>query len=108
MEVWYRAGYEIFSGPHNRKFQHWHNIFNKSLKRSRHFLFFWLQEQGNITTEEMRRTFNLGIGMILVIPKSEVTTTLAHLHTRQEPAWVIGHITHHDDPSTPKIEWQSP
>ncbi|MBI6545308.1 MAG: phosphoribosylformylglycinamidine cyclo-ligase, partial [Cyanobacteria bacterium NC_groundwater_1444_Ag_S-0.65um_54_12] len=31
-------------------------------------IFTWLQEAGNISPEEMRRTFNLGIGMVLIVP----------------------------------------
>lgn len=33
-------------------------------------LFAWLQERGNISTKEMRKAFNLGIGMIAVVDSS--------------------------------------
>ncbi|CAI0394686.1 unnamed protein product [Linum tenue] len=32
-------------------------------------VFKWIQEAGNIEDAEMRRTFNMGIGMVLVVPK---------------------------------------
>ncbi len=35
-------------------------------------VFDWLQEQGNIEEQEMLRTFNSGIGMVLVIDKTDI------------------------------------
>lgn len=32
-------------------------------------IFKWLQEQGNVEDAEMRRTFNMGIGMVLIVSK---------------------------------------
>lgn len=32
-------------------------------------IFRWLQEQGNVEDAEMRRTFNMGIGMVLIVSK---------------------------------------
>lgn len=34
-------------------------------------VFRWLQEQGNIEAAEMLRTFNCGIGMVLVVPETD-------------------------------------
>jgi phosphoribosylformylglycinamidine cyclo-ligase len=34
-------------------------------------IFSFLQEQGNVTDEEMYKTFNMGIGFAVVVPKSE-------------------------------------
>ncbi|MFO0388147.1 MAG: phosphoribosylformylglycinamidine cyclo-ligase [Alphaproteobacteria bacterium] len=42
-------------------------------------LFTWLQEAGNVPTEDMHRTFNCGIGMVLVVDKAaadKITKTL--------------------------------
>ena len=44
-------------------------------------IFDWLQRQGQIEESEMQRTFNCGIGMVLVVPKAEAPLaieTLAH------------------------------
>src|SRR5690606_32576759 len=39
-------------------------------------VFGWLMEQGNIPLEDMRRTFNCGIGMVLVVsPAAEAGVT---------------------------------
>lgn len=59
---------------------HWPVIFN------------WLQEQGNITTHEMYRTFNCGVGMIIAVPADSVERSLALLNEQGENAWHIGEI----------------
>ncbi len=56
-------------------------------------IFNWLQEQGRISTEDMHRTFNCGIGMTLVVPKEDTAAIQQFLNTQAEPSWVIGEIT---------------
>ena len=55
-------------------------------------IFNWLQEQGNITTHEMYRTFNCGVGMVIVVPADSVEQSLAILTEQGENAWHIGEI----------------
>ncbi|GAA5134308.1 phosphoribosylformylglycinamidine cyclo-ligase [Thalassotalea piscium] len=55
-------------------------------------IFNWLQEKGNITTHEMYRTFNCGVGMILVVPADKVDQSLDILTKNGENAWHIGEI----------------
>ncbi|OOF43637.1 phosphoribosylformylglycinamidine cyclo-ligase [Rodentibacter rarus] len=55
-------------------------------------IFKWLQEQGNISTYEMYRTFNCGVGMVIALPQNQVETALALLKQAGENAWLIGHI----------------
>ena len=55
-------------------------------------VFDWLQQQGNIADEEMYRTFNCGIGMVLCVAAADVEQTLAILTDQGESATVIGHI----------------
>jgi len=55
-------------------------------------VFNWLQENGNITTHEMYRTFNCGVGMILVVPANELENSLNILKEQGENAWHIGEI----------------
>ena len=64
-------------------------------------LFDWLQQQGNVTTTEMRRTFNCGVGMILCVPAEHVEQSCKQLQDLGETAWHIGHIAHRnsDQPS---------
>ncbi|HIO93105.1 MAG TPA: phosphoribosylformylglycinamidine cyclo-ligase [Leucothrix mucor] len=55
-------------------------------------VFNWLQEQGNIENSEMLRTFNCGIGMIVVVPESEVEEVINTLRLQDMESWVIGHV----------------
>ena len=61
-------------------------------------LFRWLQQHGQVATEEMYRTFNCGIGMVLVVPAKSVEDALAFLKESGENAWVLGDIEAHDGP----------
>jgi phosphoribosylformylglycinamidine cyclo-ligase len=40
-------------------------------------LFRWLQEAGGVPDAEMFRTFNMGVGMVAVVPASDVEKALA-------------------------------
>ncbi|MEW6992033.1 phosphoribosylformylglycinamidine cyclo-ligase [Colwelliaceae bacterium 6441] len=55
-------------------------------------IFNWLQEKGNITTHEMYRTFNCGVGMIIVVPAEHVEQSINLLKANGENAWHIGAI----------------
>jgi phosphoribosylformylglycinamidine cyclo-ligase len=55
-------------------------------------LFQWLQQQGNVDTYEMYRTFNCGVGMVLVVAEADVQTALTELQAAGETAWVMGRI----------------
>jgi|TARA_B100000446_G_scaffold118389_1_gene110523 phosphoribosylformylglycinamidine cyclo-ligase len=55
-------------------------------------VFSWLQENGNITTHEMYRTFNCGVGMVLVVPADELENSLNILKDLGENAWHLGEI----------------
>lgn len=55
-------------------------------------VFAWLQQQGNIADQEMLRTFNCGIGMVLCVPADSVKNIMAELEKLGEQAWVIGRI----------------
>jgi phosphoribosylformylglycinamidine cyclo-ligase len=55
-------------------------------------VFDWLQGEGNIPTAEMRRTFNCGVGMVIVVAKADATDALQMLRDAGETAWQIGDI----------------
>ena len=63
-------------------------------------VFRWLQEQGQVPTNEMYRTFNCGVGMVVVVPEAQVDQTLALLEASGENAFVIGaiHASDNDEP----------
>lgn len=56
-------------------------------------IFQWLQQQGNIETNEMHRVFNCGVGMVIVLPASQSEKAIEHLNQMGEHAWLIGEIT---------------
>jgi phosphoribosylformylglycinamidine cyclo-ligase len=56
-------------------------------------LFDWLQSSANIDNSEMYRTFNCGIGMVVVVAREHAGAALAHLKAAGETAWKIGEIT---------------
>lgn len=55
-------------------------------------VFDWLQQAGNVTKEEMLRTFNCGIGMIVCVPADEAETAVSILTANGEVAFAIGQI----------------
>lgn len=53
-------------------------------------VFRWLQAQGQIADPELYRTFNCGIGMVLVVPKATASDALNLLQESGEQAFIIG------------------
>ena len=56
-------------------------------------VFDWLARHGNIETDEMRRTFNCGVGMVVAVPDDELDAALEILREHGETAWRIGEIS---------------
>lgn len=52
-------------------------------------IFKWLQTAGNVAPAEMFKTFNMGIGFVVVVPEAQAEATLAHFR----PAYRIGTVT---------------
>jgi phosphoribosylformylglycinamidine cyclo-ligase len=55
-------------------------------------LFTWMMETANIERSEMYRTFNCGVGMILVVDQADVERSISLLSEAGESAFVIGEI----------------
>lgn len=55
-------------------------------------LFTWLMETANIEKHEMYRTFNCGVGMILVMDANDADKAIEHLNAAGENAFVLGEI----------------
>ena len=53
-------------------------------------LFKLLRRLGNVSDNEMNRTFNLGIGMVIVCGAKEAETVAQHLHEQGETVHTIG------------------
>jgi phosphoribosylformylglycinamidine cyclo-ligase len=52
----------------------------------------WIRQSGRITDLEMHRTFNCGIGMIAVLPRSEADAAMELLRVAGEQATIIGEV----------------
>jgi len=55
-------------------------------------LFDWLREQGNVAPQEMFRTFNCGIGMVVVVSREDADKAISQLAAAGEKVWQIGQI----------------
>ncbi len=55
-------------------------------------LFELIKRRGRVADGEMFDTFNMGLGLLLVVPASQAKTAVAHLVRAEERAWVVGEI----------------
>ncbi len=53
-------------------------------------LFQFIQQQGDVSQEEMLRTFNCGVGMVLVVPKEEKNNVLSRIESYDLGTVVVG------------------
>ncbi|MCX5693329.1 MAG: AIR synthase-related protein [Candidatus Omnitrophica bacterium] len=51
-----------------------------------------IQKRAKISDREMYRTFNMGIGMVIVVPKSDVKKAHKEIKKFKLKAWTIGEI----------------
>lgn len=56
-------------------------------------IFKLLQKWGNVDWKEMYRTFNMGVGMILIVSKQDAEAIRADLQARNESVFEIGYVT---------------
>jgi phosphoribosylformylglycinamidine cyclo-ligase len=55
-------------------------------------IFDLIRRVGRVSMEEMDRTFNNGLGMILVVDKKQIDQVTAELKKLREPHRIIGEI----------------
>jgi phosphoribosylformylglycinamidine cyclo-ligase len=51
-----------------------------------------LRDAGNVERDEMYRTFNMGIGMVLAVPANQAEDVIYRLNGLGEQAWIIGEV----------------
>ena len=61
-------------------------------------IFGLLGELGRVDRAELERTFNMGVGMVAVVPPHAVDAALRLLVERGVPAWVAGEVTAAEGP----------
>jgi phosphoribosylformylglycinamidine cyclo-ligase len=55
-------------------------------------VFKMIATRGRVERAEMEKTFNMGVGMVAVLPADEVDRAMAVLTARHVPAWVLGEV----------------
>ncbi len=68
-------------------------------------VFSWLQDAGNVTQHEMYRTFNCGVGLVLVVDDADADKAVDALTAMGENAWLLGSIAEKDGDS--QVEFTS-
>ena len=56
-------------------------------------VFHWLQREGGLADRELRRTFNCGLGFVLITAPTDAPAVLAALLNAGEEAFVVGELT---------------
>lgn len=56
-------------------------------------MFSWLHKEGGLSEEEMARTFNCGLGAVLVVSPVDAQRVLRQLEGLDE-AWIVGSLAH--------------
>ncbi len=67
-------------------------------------LFAWLAEAGGLDRRTLARTFNMGVGLIGVVPADAADTALAALAESGERAWILGRLEAGDGPPVVTLE----
>lgn len=67
-------------------------------------VFQWLQRQGNVTAEEMHRTFNCGVGMIICVAQADVAAAVEQLNSSGHRAWKIGQTSLRSENGNKEVE----
>ena len=57
-------------------------------------IFPFLQEKGGVDEAEMYHVFNMGVGMVLVLPPNQIDTAISLLRASGESPFLIGEIIH--------------
>lgn len=70
-------------------------------------LFRWLQRAGDIDDQEMQRTFNCGVGMVVVVPSAEAPQALDTLRAAGESAWRLGSVVHSGDDGQAAVDGEA-
>ncbi|MGI5995679.1 MAG: phosphoribosylformylglycinamidine cyclo-ligase [Saccharomonospora viridis] len=66
-------------------------------------VFALIAQRGRVERAEMERTFNMGVGMVVVVSPEDVDRALAMLTARHVPAWVLGEVRASDDPDASRV-----
>lgn len=60
-------------------------------------IFDWLQDEGGVAEDEMRRVFNCGVGFVLVVPRRAADAVLMRLRRARLRPWALGEVVARGD-----------
>jgi phosphoribosylformylglycinamidine cyclo-ligase len=66
-------------------------------------IFTWLQQQGNVATQEMLRTFNCGIGYVVIVAQNDADKALKLFTELGEHAYRLGEIVKAKENTAPEV-----
>jgi len=55
-------------------------------------IFDLIRKEGQVPEEDMRRTFNLGLGLVMIVSNDRVDHIMAYLKSREENAYIVGEV----------------
>ena len=56
-------------------------------------IFRMIEAKGGVPVDELYQVFNMGIGMVAIVSRDSADDTLRFIHSRNQPAWVIGEVS---------------
>lgn len=56
------------------------------------YIYYLLMKKGNVDVKDMRRTFNMGIGLSVIVSPKMADGVMRYLKTQKEKSFIIGHI----------------
>jgi phosphoribosylformylglycinamidine cyclo-ligase len=66
-------------------------------------IFDWLREQGDLEEREMLRTFNCGVGLVVVVRPGDAESVRASLSADGLESWVIGEVVDSEGPERVRV-----
>ncbi|XP_056883499.1 trifunctional purine biosynthetic protein adenosine-3 isoform X3 [Takifugu flavidus] len=66
-------------------------------------VFSWLYKEGGLSEAEMTRTFNCGLGAVLVVSPINAQVVLHQLHAEKTAAWIVGSLAHKQPGGEPVV-----
>ena len=66
-------------------------------------IFRLVQQVGRVSQADIEATLNMGVGMVAILPETDVDAAVALLGSRGIDAWVLGRIEAHDGPGVAEI-----
>ncbi len=55
-------------------------------------IFKLIQDSGNVPTNDMKKSFNLGIGMVMIVKKNYLKDAINYLKSKKEKYYIIGNV----------------